>query len=211
MKAESIKWEPKLVDVELLKLNPHNPKIKTDQGEKRLDTSIKKFGKARIIVVNQDYMIINGHSLYERLLESEEKETWVLYPSRMLTESEYKEFNAMYDKAQAGEVDMFMVENMFSEEMMNEWDLSEGKGKGKKPKNGAAQQMSTGNEPKYPLVPQYDEKHEAIVILCSNSIDTVFIKNALQIDKEMSYKNTMVKETSIVTAKKFIDRWNAKS
>ncbi len=99
---------------------------------------------------------------------------------------------------------MFMIEQILDEEVFQDWIETEGKKKGEKISEKT-------KEAKYPLVPQYDEKYEAIVIICTNSIDTTFIKNALNIGREMSYKNTMVKETSIVTGKKFIDQWNKKS
>lgn len=204
---EKITWTPKLVKLEDLKENASNPKILNELGEKRLHNSLFKFGIAGTMVANLDNIIIDGHKRKQDLLDDGVTEVWVSYPSRLLTEQEYLEMNAVYDIAKAGDPDQFMIEQILSDDLLEEWDMNGDKPKRKK---GGGITNDDEIEAKYPLVPQYDEKYEAIVILCTNSIDTVFIKNALGIEKEMSYKNKMVKETSIVAAKKFIKAWSSK-
>lgn len=200
---EPITWAPKLIKVEDLVSNPQNPKIVNEVGKERMQKSLSKFGLAGSIVANLDLTIIDGHSRVEDAIKNGVEEVWVSLPSRLLTEEEYNEMNAIFDLAQAGDMDMFMVKNTLGDEVITEWDINETKGK----------KSSLGNtvEAKLPLVPQYDEKHEAIVILCNRSLDTTFIKNLLGIGPEMSYKNSMVKETSIITAKKFIEVWKKNS
>lgn len=203
--STQIKWEPKLVKLVELRENLNNPKILNDVGKKRLHKSINKFGPAGTMIVNQDMTIIDGHSRKHELLESGIDEVWVSVPDRMLTEEEYKEMNAVFDSARASSLDMFMVENTFPEEMIEEWDLGEKKPKKEIHKGIEGEEI----EPKYPIIPRYDEKYEAIIIVCTNEIDTTFIKNALEIGYEMSYKNKNVRETSVVHAKKFIEKWKA--
>lgn len=203
---KDIIWTPKKVKVASLKANPLNPKITTEIGIKRLNTSLSKYGLAGTIPVNLDMMIIDGHKRKDELLDQKVEEVWVSVPNRMLTEKEYKEMNALFDLAKAGEPDIFMIENLVSEDVIDEFQIGK-EGKMKKAGGKAGDEYSSGAEPKYPLVPQYDERHEAIIIICSNVIDTTFIKNALGITQAMSYKNKNVKETSIVPAKQFIDKW----
>jgi len=191
------KWEYIELDKSEIRTNPNNPKIKNEQGTERLEKLTKKFGVIFDGILNADKTLIDGHSRHE------------MYPTGVgryfisttqLDEKDYIEINALFDMAKAGDPDMFMIEQLLGEEVIDEYNTSESGEKGGKKDSDA----------KYPLVPQFDEKHEAIVILCSNSLDTTFIKNALKIGKQMSYKNKMVKETSVVTAKQFIDSWNAK-
>lgn len=206
-KKQPITWAPKLTKLEELRENPNNPKIINEVGLKRLKKSLNKFGLADSLIANSNGDLINGHSRKRELLELGVTEAYVSFPSRELTQSEYDELNTVYDEARAGDLDMFIASKVLEEGMLEEWDLfgsNEKRGKGQK--NG--QNKEAAPEAKYPLVAQYDEKYEAIVIVCTNSIDTIFIKNCLNIGKMMSYKNKSVKETSIITAKQFIKQWN---
>lgn len=181
-----------------LKENPQNPKIFTEAGKRRLNKSLTKFGLAGTMIANADMSLIDGHSRKKELIEKGRTEAWVSFPSRQLTDEEYKELNAMYDVAKAGEVDTFMMENMFDDDLLEEWEL-----KNKK-------QEKTGQKGLYPIVPKYDEKHDAIIILVETNSERSFILNALLMDEESSYKNKHVGQTLVTTAKKFIKAWNAK-
>jgi len=121
---EAIQWEPRKMKLEDLKENPDNPKIITDLGKKRLHKSLSKFGLAGTIVVNADGMIIDGHSRKIDLMSEGVEEVWVSFPSRQLTETEYKEFNAIFDLAKAGDPDMLIIEEVLTDELMEEWDLN---------------------------------------------------------------------------------------
>jgi hypothetical protein len=121
---KQIIWEPKKVKVQDLKENPDNPKITNEVGQRRLQKSLEKFGLAGTIVVNKDLSIIDGHSRKRDLEENGIKEVWVSAPSRMLTEKEYKEFNAIYDIAKASDPDLVMIEETLGEESLQEWELS---------------------------------------------------------------------------------------
>lgn len=200
MKKENdeIIWKFIEIDKSEIRPNPNNPKIRNESGFSKLVKLTQKFGVIFDGILNADYSLIDGHS---RLELNPTGTGRYFIPNRQLSEYDEKELNALFDLAKAGDPDLFMIEQILGEDVMEEWDPEDD------PK------MKSGNEAKYPLVPQFDEKHEAIIILCSNSLDTTFIKNALGIEKAMSYKNKMVKETSIVTAKQFIKSWkdNSKS
>lgn len=198
---EPIKWKLVEIDKSKIRTNPNNPKVKNEKGFEKMSKLVKKYGMIYDGVLNADFSLIDGHSRLE-LRPTGTGNYWM--PDKQLSEADYTELNALFDLARGGDPDMFMIEQILGDEMVDEWDPAQKK----KGKGGA--EKSEDNA-KYPLVPQYDEKHEAIIILCSNSIDTVFIKNALGIGQAMSYKNKMVKETSVVTAKNFIDKWNSRS
>lgn len=205
--AKSVKAKPekpiiwKLVEIDksLIRPNPNNPKLRNEKGFHQLDSLSKKFGFIYDGIINADYSLIDGHS---RLEMSPTGLGRYFIPDRQLSAKDEHELNALFDLARAGNPDMFMIEQILGDEFMTEWEADNSK----KAKKLVKEEKGV----KYPLNPLYDEKHEAIVILCSASIDTTFIKNALGISKAMSYKNKLVKETSIVTAKQFIEKWKSK-
>jgi len=124
---KQITWEPKKVKVADLRENPNNPKIINEQGKKRLQKSLAKFGLAGTIVVNKDLAIIDGHSRKKDLLEQGIQEVWVSVPSRQLTDKEYREFNAVFDVAKASDPDYIMMEETLGDDTMEEWDLASDK------------------------------------------------------------------------------------
>jgi hypothetical protein len=128
---KKITWEPKLMKLSELKEYEGNPKIVSEKGRNRLHTSLNKFGLAGTIVVNKDLTIIDGHSRKKDLDEEGIKEAWVSVPSRQLTEKEFKEMNAIFDIAKAGEPDMTMIEEVLSEDTLAEYDLAKDKNKHK--------------------------------------------------------------------------------
>lgn len=199
-KKATITWHTEVVKVTDLIENPNNPKRPDAKGRRRLLKSLNDFGVVMGGICNLDNMLIDGHSRKDVFLELGIKEVEVRKPSRMLSADEYKKMNAMFDVSSAGETDFSAIEQMFTEEVLEEWDLSKPKSKG--PAAPPAQ---------YPLVPQFDEKYTAIIIVCEKSIDTTFIKNALGIERAKSYKNSYVGETSVVTAAQFIEKWQKKS
>lgn len=194
-----IKWSLKEIDKKLIRPNASNPKTRNEKGFAQLEKITNKFGVIYDGILNADLSLIDGHSRLEMYPEGKGN---YFVPSRQLNDKDEKELNALFDVARAGDPDLFMIEQILDEETLLEWD-----GTGKKKKGGSGDDKKQG---KYPLVPQYDEKYEAIVIMCTNSIDTVFIKNALGVERMMSYKNKAVKETSIVTAKQFIEKWKSR-
>jgi hypothetical protein len=125
MKKDAIQWEPKKVKVDDLIENPKNPKTLNEIGKKRLQKSLSKFGLAGTIICNSDLTIIDGHSRKTELLAAGIEEVYVSMPSRPLTESEYKEFNAIIDLAQAGDPNFLMMEEIFQDEFFEEWDLDQ--------------------------------------------------------------------------------------
>ena len=196
----TIKW--KLVEIDKSQIRPNlsNPKIRNEKGFEKMGKLVEKYGMIYDGILNADMSLIDGHSRLEKFPEGA---GMYFIPSKQLSEKDEKELNALFDLIKAGDPDMFMIEQLIEDEWLDELGLD---GKPAKGKAGKGEDNA-----KYPLVPQYDEKHEAIVIICSNFIDTTFIKNALDIEQAMSYKNKNVKETSIITAKKFIEKWKSKS
>jgi hypothetical protein len=124
----NITWEPKLVNLSELKVNPQNPKIINDIGKKRLNKSLNKWGLAGTLLANLDMTLIDGHSRKKDLEAQGIEKVWVSFPSKLLTDEDYKVMNALFDVARAGEPDMMIIEDVFEDELIDEWELN------KKPK-----------------------------------------------------------------------------
>lgn len=117
---EEIKWSLVEVDAKDVKVNPDNPKERNENGMNRLKKSLSKFGIVYDGICNKDLTFIDGHSRFEL---NEKGTLRVFVPSRQLDEDEYKEMNAIFDSAKAGDLDIEFVKEMFTEEQFDYWDL----------------------------------------------------------------------------------------
>lgn len=118
-----IQWTLIQVNPNQLKPNPNNPKKRNEAGFKRLQKSLEKFGRVFDGIVNSDMTIIDGHSRLETAKEGEKLR--VFKPSRKLSVSEYKEMNAIFDLSKAGDIDTQILEDQFTEEFFDEWEMTE--------------------------------------------------------------------------------------
>lgn len=121
LEIASIEWKSKEVPIELVTHTEKNYKIKTELGKARLQTSLKMFGIAGNVIVNlpangkKTFPLIDGNSRLVELKEAGKKKVSISYPSRRLTEKEFKEMSAMFDFAKAGEVDDKEIEKDFGD------------------------------------------------------------------------------------------------
>jgi DNA modification methylase len=105
----------KKVKLELIKLNPNNPRLIKDDKFKKLVQSIVDFPQMleiRPIVVNTDMIILGGNMRYKACKEAGIKEVPVIIADN-LTEEQQKEF-LIKDNTSGGEWDW--------EVLANEWD-----------------------------------------------------------------------------------------
>lgn len=100
------KWTPKLVAVNKIKPTPKNYKIKNELGAERLKTMLQDFGLAGTVVVNTDYVLIDGNSRLEEAKANGETKIWVSMPNKKLDAKQFKIMSSMFDAAKAGDVDM---------------------------------------------------------------------------------------------------------
>lgn len=68
------------VDVETLRMNPHNPKVRTNPEKlSELEASISKIGIFYPIYINENYEIIDGHRRYMSLVSLGEVKVPVMF------------------------------------------------------------------------------------------------------------------------------------
>lgn len=123
--SKEIKWSLVEVLASDLKPNPKNPKVRDKKGFERLQKSLERFGHVFDGIANKDMSLIDGHSRLE--LAEPNSKLRVFVPSRQLSEKEYLEMNAIFDLAKAGEIDLQILEEQFTEEFFEEWGMKEEK------------------------------------------------------------------------------------
>lgn len=61
-----------------------------------------------------------------------------------------------------------------------------------------------------PIVPIFDEKHRAIIIVLETETEYVNIATKLKLAKTKDYKSQNVRQTQVITAKQFFEAWEKK-
>lgn len=110
-----LEWLEKEVPLSALNEYAHNPRTITKKAFDRLVESIKQDGYHARIVVDTNDNIIAGHSRKKALQASGWSETdcvKVLYPTRSLTEEEFKRVN-IRDNLDFGDFDLDILANNF--------------------------------------------------------------------------------------------------
>lgn len=180
-----------------IKPNPDNPRLFRRDKLQKLIKSIEEFPKMmsiRPIVVDEDGTILGGNLRYEALRKMGKKtipDDWVVKASE-LTEEEKRRF-IVADNVELGTWDDEMLRRQYSFDELEAW----GAEFIKPPK----QEDYTNQNCVYPLIPEYDEKYTAIVIVCKTATEEAHIRTKLNIPKKArSYKNKYLGETNIVNA-----------
>ena len=114
----------KKVKLDLIKLNPNNPRLIKDDKFKKLVQSIIDFPQMleiRPIVVNADMIILGGNMRYKACKEAGIKEIPVIIADN-LTEEQQKEF-LIKDNVSGGEWDWDILANEWDSEQLEAWGL----------------------------------------------------------------------------------------
>jgi len=114
----------KKVKLDLIKLNPNNPRLIKDDKFKKLVQSIIDFPQMleiRPIVVNTDMIILGGNMRYKACKEAGIKEIPVIIADS-LTEEQQKEF-LIKDNVSGGEWDWDILANEWDVEQLEAWGL----------------------------------------------------------------------------------------
>ena len=149
----------KKVKLELIKLNPNNPRLIKDDKFKKLVQSIVDFPQMleiRPIVVNTDMIILGGNMRYKACKEAGIKEVPVIIADN-LTEEQQKEF-LIKDNTSGGEWDWEVLANEWDSEQLEAWGLDI-------PELKAIDESEEGDEIKIPKSLQVIPKKEYILIM----------------------------------------------
>jgi len=192
--------EQKIVNITEIKENKDNPRKISKSQLERLKLSLQKFPEMlsiREIVVDENMTILGGNMRYRALKELGEK-TIPIRIVKGLTDLQKKEF-IIKDNNAYGEWDEDILQT-WDIELLNEWDL-----KIEKDEFQEAEKFDNYNC-KYPIIPEYGEKYNAVIIVCDNEIDYKYIIENLGINKAKSYKNgKIISDNSVISSKDFVE------
>jgi len=192
--------EQKIVNIKEIKENKDNPRKNSKSQLERLKLSLQKFPEMlsiREIVVDENMTILGGNMRYRALKELGEK-TAPVKIIKGLTDLQKKEF-IIKDNNAYGEWDVDLLQT-WDIDLLNEWDLNI-----KKNEFREAEEFNNYNC-KYPIIPEYGEKYNAVIIVCDNEMDYKFIIENLGINKAKSYKNgKIVSGNSVISGSDFIE------
>lgn len=120
----TIEWKLKLFYIEELKEWEHNPRILSKHDYKHLKISLEKFGLIDKPILNHDLTLIGGHQRIKILKDNGLKKIECWYPSRELSQEEFKELNIRLNK-NTGEFDFDILSSIFDEKELIDFGFSE--------------------------------------------------------------------------------------
>ena len=199
-----MKRQYKKVKLEDFKLDKDNPrKIKKAQKEK-LKKSIENFPemlKINSIVIDEQNNVLAGNQRVAVMQEMYEPtyEIEVLLVEG-LTEEQKKEFK-LKDNTHYGDFDIEKLFEEYEEEMIFDAGLDL-----KLPTDKKENEVVSDSECKMPIVPIFDEKHECIVIVSDNEIDTNYVVELLGLNRVASAKKKNFGRGFAIDVKDFIEK-----
>ena len=188
--------------------NPDNPRKSTPEGIKELAKSIAAnpdFFEARPILLSERtgvLMIIGGEqrSKAARSLGMEEVPT-ILFSG--LSEEREREIMIL-DNTHRGEWDYEALNHSWDKDKLESWGV-DGYYLGAFEKKLTDEEFEkkfkeiTDKEAFYPIIPQYDEKHEIFIIVSESEQQSNHLRELLNMQKMKSYKSDKVIKSNVIS------------
>ncbi|MFW6145448.1 MAG: ParB N-terminal domain-containing protein [bacterium] len=204
--------EAQMVKIEKLSLNdgqiedvPANPRDITGENYRLLKDSILKdpemMNLREVIAYDNDgeLVVIAGNMRLMALRELGYKEVPVKILQKETPAQKLRAY-AIKDNISYGEFDDLKLDDWDSEEL-EEWGLPRDKPDSEKDEQEIAEEYDNTNA-KYPLIPIFDEKYQAVVIVCETETELARMKTKFGLNKKhQSYKNSYLGETQVVDSK----------
>lgn len=198
-KKEQLNFEVHMVPIEQLKPAEYNPRKIDEFDRKEIKKSLEKYGFVENTIVNmhegREYTIIGGHQRID--IAKTLGFTHVPCVFMDLELEDEKELNVRLNK-NGGKFDLDLLRKYFNKDFLlnsgfkeKELDffLSEFEKKFDSYSNKNCEM---------PIVPEYSEEYDAVIIISRNSIDSMFLKTLLNIGREKCYKCSRVGEAMII-------------
>lgn len=193
-----------------LKLNPTNPRIIKDDKFKKLVKSIKDFPemmekRPMVCVTDTDGKLypLGGNMRLKALQELKYKEipdNWIMLADEW-TEEKRNRFT-ISDNVSFGEWDFDKLANNWDAGQLNEWGVDI-------PFSEMTQEnidsKYNNKNCEYPLIPIYDEKYTAFIIICKTATEEAGIRTKFNFPyKAKSYKNKFLGESNVLNASELL-------
>jgi hypothetical protein len=204
MTPDRIKIE--YVPIDKLKELEYNPRKLTSKQFADIANSLKSFNAVTPAVVNmrkdRKYIVIGGNQRVKIAKEI----GWEEFPCVFvdLDHKDEKELSIRLNKNSA-EWDFDKLANFFEVEELVEWGFSESELVGLFDTPEEEPDTQAEEEPEYPIVPKYDEKHSAIMIYVDNEMDLMYIRKILNLTKRKCYKMDNNSLTMVISGSELIE------
>lgn len=195
-------------DIEQLIEPSYNPRKISAKQREDIKKSIEKFGFVQPIVVNihpdRQNIVVGGNQRLKIAKAMGFTEAPCIEVE--LDEQAEKELNLRLNKNQA-EFDFEMLNEYFDKKFLFEVGFTD-KEIGKIQSEFEEKFNSiTNDNAEMPIVQQFNEKYNTVMIFCDNEMDFNWLRNVLNLQRMKDYKNTKVGESHVITVQQFQKIW----
>lgn len=191
-----------------LKEPDYNPRKITAKQREDIKKSLQNFGFVQPLVVNihpDRLNIIVGGNQRKKIAEAMGYEEAPCIEVNLDLEKE-KELNLRLNKNQA-EFDFEALNTYFDRMFLYEVGFSD-KEIGKLQTEFDEKFNSITNDNcEMPIVQQFNEKYNTVMIFCNNEMDFNWLRNVLMLERSKDYKNSKIGEACVLTVQKFQEIW----
>ncbi len=185
-----------------IKKDRRNYRIHSEKNKRLIKKSLKELGAGRSILIDNDDNIIAGNGVFEqaeamhipvRIVETDGSELVVVKRTDIKEDDPKRKQLALLDNhaSDTSEFDFEAITEDFDPEFLKSisMDIKE-----------VLQDLKVEN-PDYPLIPIYDEKYNAFVIICKTKTEEARVRTMLNLtQKARSYKKQFLGETYVVSS-----------
>ena len=187
---------------------PKNPRFIKDGRWKKLVTSIKEFPEMREIrpiIVNEQMVILGGNMRHKAYNFLEYTEVYIQVVSN-LSIAKQKEF-IFKDNQSYGSWDLDeLYSDGWGEDILEHWGYDELVKPDDKLSQKELDSKYDDTNCVYPIIPFYDEKHNAFIIIVESETEEAAIRTKFNFPKKaQSYKNTFKGKSYILSAKDILN------
>lgn len=185
----------KTIEIKLIRPNAKNPRGIKKNRARGLKNQIRKFGYLDRIILNKDLTILAGHQRFEIFKSEGETEVECFVPEKQLSEADADELLVGHN-LNTGFWNEVLLDEHFGEEFLKAMEF--GRDLDKVDRN-----FGKNEDPVYPIVPRFSEKHNFVMIITDNEIDEANLRSTLGLGKMKDYKTSAVSEGYVITFDEF--------
>lgn len=196
----------KVVDINTISEADYNPRKITASQKKQIKESLLKFGFVNPLVINtnadRNGVLVGGHQRLQIAKEIGMK-TVPIYEVDLTLEEE-KELNIRLNKNTAG-WDWDALNQHFNDDDLSSWGFATKK---EIEDQVFIAEFDNSDETEMPIVPEFNERYNAFIIMCENEIDELNLRNILNLtETHKSNTDSNTGKSNIITAKQLIEAW----
>jgi len=203
------------VDIDTLNEAEYNPRKITPKKKKELRDSIEKFGLRDPLKVNmhpdRKNILISGHQRLKIARELGYEKVPVTY--EYVDIDQEKEMNLRWNK-NGGEFDFELLMDVTDREILLDIGFLEKELPKLYTEFEERFNEIDANDPVYPIAPKFNEKYDFVMIFAGTEMDFTWLKNILEIQREIDYKSKNMGEGRVISVKQFqklYKEWISKS